>query len=109
MAEITRLNKIRVSELEVTGGVIMAYVAKTANYTLTSTDYTVDCTSGTFTVTLPTAVGCTGKIYNIKNTGTGVITIEGDGTETIDGSLFQTLIQWENLTVQSTGSAWIIL
>ena len=86
-------------------------VTKTANYTLTSSDYTVVATSGTFTFTLPTAVGCTGRIYNLKNTGSGVITINTTSSQTIDanasGAL--TLNQWDNLTIQSDGSNWIIL
>jgi hypothetical protein len=38
------------------GYVLSRYIAKTANYTLTANDYTVDCTANTFTITLPTAV-----------------------------------------------------
>jgi hypothetical protein len=86
-----------------------AYTAKTANYTATIADYTIDCTANTFTVTLPTAVGITGRIYVIKNTGTGVITVDGDSTETIDGQLTQTLNQWNTLKIQSTGANWIII
>ena len=63
------------------------YVAKTGAYTLTNSDYTVDCTSGTYSITLPTAVGITGREYNIKNTGAGTITVDANGTETIDDVL----------------------
>ena len=49
------------------GGVTFPYAAVTGTYTIGSDDYLVDCTSGTFTVTLPTAVGIAGKIYVIKN------------------------------------------
>ena len=48
------------------GGITFPYVAVTGTYTIVPDDYLVDCTSGTFTVTLPTAVGIAGKIYNIK-------------------------------------------
>ena len=85
------------------------YVEKNSNYTLTDNDYTVNCTGGTFTITPQTAVGIVGRIYNIKNTGTGTIIVDGDGIETIDGELTQTVGQWENLQVQSTGIGWIIL
>jgi len=87
----------------------LGYITKTENYTLTPGDNTIDCIDNTFTITLPSAVGLTTKIYNIKNTGTGVITIDANILETIDGELPITLDQWENLTVQSTGSNWIIL
>lgn len=59
-----------------------ALVLKTANYTATLADTIISC-SGTFTVTLPTAVGCAGRQYVIKNTDTGVITVDANSTETI--------------------------
>lgn len=80
-----------------------------ASTTLLSTDYTVECTANSFTVTLPTAVGITGKMYNIPNSGTGVITVDTTSSQTINGSLTQTVSQWENLQVQSNGTNWIIL
>jgi hypothetical protein len=85
------------------------YSEKTSTYTITTSDSTINCTSGTFTVNLPTAVGITGRVFNIKNTSTGIITIDANGSETIDGELTQTVNQWENITIQSTGSNWIIL
>lgn len=97
------------SRLDVNGSLALPYVAKTANYTLGLQDYTVDCTANSFTITLPTAVGITGRIYNIKNTGTGTITVDADGTETIDGDLTESVYQYENLQIQSTGAGWIIL
>ena len=98
------LSKLSVS------GVNLAYTAKTANYTATATDYTINCTSGTFTVTLPTAVGIAGKIYVIKNSGTGVITVDGDGAETIDGDVNYALSsQYESISVQSNGANWVII
>jgi hypothetical protein len=47
------------------------YAAKTATYSITSDDQVIDCTANTFTVTLPTAVGITGKRFVIRNTGSG--------------------------------------
>lgn len=97
------------STLEVGGSFCAAYVAKTANYTATILDYTIDCTSNTFTVTLPTAVGITGRIYNIKNSGAGTITVDGGASETIDGNLTISLTQFSSAMIQSTGTNWIIL
>jgi hypothetical protein len=85
------------------------YVAKTSNYTLTANDWTVDCTSGTFTITLPTAIGITGRTYNIKNSGAGVITINTTSSQTIDTALTQSVISFECFTVQSNGANWIII
>jgi len=87
------------------------YTSKTAAYTLTAYDSTVNCTTNTFAVTLPTAVTNTGKTYVIKNSGTGVITINTTSSQTIDGNASGalTLNQYESLTVQSNGANWIIL
>lgn len=49
------------------------------------TDYVYLCT-GTLTLTLPTAVG-NENLYTVKNVGTGVVTIDTTGGETIDGNL----------------------
>ena len=92
-----------------------SYVAKTADYTLTISDFTVECTANSFTIKLPTAIGITGRIYNVKNTGTGTITVTGidyvtiADAQSIDGELTQTVSQWENLQIQSNGANWIIL
>lgn len=83
------------------------YAAKTANYTVLTTDYFIDCTSGTFTVTLPTAASVSGKIYNIKNSGTGVITVNTTSSQTIDGGSTASLpVQYTSISVISDGSNW---
>lgn len=92
------------------GSIHLPYTAKTTTYAVLSTDFTIDCTSGTFTVTLPTAVGCAGRIYNIKNSGAGVITVATTSSQTIDGSTTAVIaIQYWSITVQSTGANWIII
>jgi len=85
------------------------YTTKTANYTITDNDFLIDCTSGTFTVTLLTALNRQGRQYIIKNSGAGTITLEGDGTETIDGSLNLTLETKVCYTIISDGANWIII
>lgn len=99
------------SRLHVEGSFATAYIEKTANYTLTSADYTVNWTSGTVDATLPTAVGCKGRIYVLKNTGTGIITIKTTSSELIDGiaSGVLTLVTNDQLVVQSTNAGWIII
>jgi len=87
----------------------LPYIAKDSAYTLTLLDYTVECTSNTFAITLPSAKGITGKVYNINNTGTGLITVDTTSSQTINGITTQTVSQWENLQVQSNGVNWIIL
>jgi hypothetical protein len=85
------------------------YVSKTANYTFTDFDYLVDCTANSFNVFLPTAVGKEGRVYVIKNSGVGIVTLDASGTETIDGALTLTLATKVCYTVASDGANWIIL
>jgi|ERR1700741_268713 len=89
--------------------VLPSYVSKTANYTATISDFTIECTANTFTITLPTAVGKKGKVYNIKNSGTGLITVVGTGGQLIDGQSSQLIYKPNSLSVQSNGSTWIII
>ena len=97
------------STLHSFGSFSASYVAKTTTYTVTISDYTVNC-DGTFNVTLPTAVGVTGRIYNIKNSGTGTVTIATTSSQTIDGTTTKTLsVQYNSYTVQSDGANWIVL
>lgn len=83
------------------------YVAKTATYTVTSTDFLINCTSGTFTVNLVTAVGIGGRIYIIKNSGAGTITVDAFGAELIDGALTATVAAGASLRLMSTNAGWI--
>lgn len=87
------------------------YLAKTGAYTATKADLgkTLDC-DGTFTVDLPSAVGVKGKVLIIKNSGAGTITVDGNGSETIDGAATKSLaVQYEGIKIQSTGANWIIV
>ena len=92
-----------------TGGINIGYVTKTVAYTASTHDTTIDCTSGTFTVTLPTAVGRQKKVYIIKNTGAGTITVGTTSSQTIDGSTTKSLSTNAWIMVQSTGANWIII
>lgn len=83
-------------------------VTKTSDYTAAITDSVIACT-GTLTVTLPAVSGIGGRIYHIKNTGTGIVTVDGNSSETIDDELTVDLIPDENLTVATDGSEWYIL
>ncbi len=98
-----------VSKLE--GGIILGYTEVNSTYTVISSDYVVNCTSGTFAITLPTAVSATGRVYILKNTGTGVITINTTSSQTIDGNAsgVLSLVQWDTLQVMSTGANWIVI
>jgi hypothetical protein len=96
-----------------TAGVIIgrkAYVAATGTYAIKTTDEMVDCTSGTFTATLPTAVSVSGKTYTVKNSGTGTITVATTSAQTIDGASTQPLVtQYSAITMVSDGANWKIV
>ena len=101
-----------VCTLDVNGGFAANLVAKTGAYTATTSDHTITCGAGneTFTITLPAASGVTGIIYNIKNVGTGTITVDGSGAETIDGATTVSLsAQYDCITIQCDGSTWWII
>ena len=85
------------------------YKAINSTYTLQATDNVLDCTSGTFTLTLSTATNKQGQVFTIKNSGAGIITVDAFGTETIDGALTITLNQYDSYTIVSTGANWIII
>jgi hypothetical protein len=104
-----------VDKLQVNGsisgaGFKQAYVTKTGAYTATNDDYVIDCTSGTFTVTLPASSGRTGRILIIKNSGAGTITVDGNGAETIDGAATYSLaVQYATVQIISDGTNWKII
>jgi len=85
------------------------YVSKTANYSMDGSEYTVDCTDNTFTVTTPDAATNTGKVFNIKNSGFGIISVTAFGAQDIDGQTTIILTNGESLNIQSTGVNFIIL
>ena len=104
-----------VDKLQVNGsisgiGFKQAYVTKTGAYTATNDDYVIDCTSGTFTVTLPASSGRTGRILIIKNSGAGTITVDGNASETIDGATTYSLsVQYATVQIMSDGTNWKII
>jgi len=99
------------------GSVSTPHSTKTANYTLTETDYTVgfDCASNR-TATLPDATTCAGRIYVIyqynTNLGARSVTLDGNGSQTINGLTTYNLLgycDYSSVMIQSNGSNWIII
>ena len=107
-AESVLLNTAVDLKVNLTGS-NQAYDTATGTTVLDADNYLLNCTSGTFTVTLPTAVGILMKEYVVKNSGAGVITLDGDTAETIDGELTQAINPNDCLTVRSTNAGWIII
>ena len=71
-----------------------------------------DTSSGAFTVTLPTAVGKTGKVVRVIKTNAqrNKLTVDGNGAETIAGSASYFMLGHDEcMTLVSDGSNWQIL
>lgn len=85
-------------------------ISKTTTYTAAVGDDIINCSGSAFTITLYPASGNSGKSITIKKTDSSfsnIITIDANGSETIDGSLTTTLnTQYESLTLYCDGSNW---
>lgn len=70
-----------------------------------------DTAGGAVTVTLPAAAKSMDKAYYIKKLGTtGNVVIDGNGSETIDGSTTVTIsTQYTSLNIYCNGTAWYIV
>lgn len=93
-----------------TSGRKISKSVQTTTYTILTSDELIICNSATpFTVTLPVASG-SGQKYYVKNINTGLVTIEGDTSDTIDSASNQTLYQWESaILIDYAANAWVIV
>ncbi len=102
------------STLDVRGSMSTNYRAFTTSTSATATDNILVFTgSSAVTLTLPTAVGCDGRTYMIKNASTTgptpVVTIATTSAQTIDGAGSWTLTSAnETVTLISNGANWNI-
>ena len=87
---------------------VRSVVNTTGAYTAEAGD--VVLAAGTFTVTLPTAVGLLGEEITVKNTGAGTITIGRTSSQTIDGAASNdSLAAQEARTYMSDGGGWHVI
>lgn len=101
-----------VSGLDVQTSLGYAVATITSATTLDQTHNAVLCNTGPYTVTLPAAAANTGKVYYIKNIDADGddITIDGNGSETIDDGLVYTLETYKQaIRIISDGTNWHIL
>lgn len=83
--------------------------------TVLSTDRTlvVVYSGSSYTISLPPAADVLGHIFIFTRSGTGGsgnITIDADGSETIDGSASKIITNaYDSFTIVSTGSEWIVI
>jgi hypothetical protein len=82
----------------------------TDTYTQLGTDNTIICNKATdFTLTLLPSANFTDFTLTIKNINTGVVTIDANTAETIDGQLVQYLYQWDCIKLYTNGTNWFII
>lgn len=87
----------------------VAIDTKTDSYTLTAADRgkIIDATSGTWTLTfLAVATAGIGFHLSIRNSGTGVITLDGNASETIDGATTLKLNPGHEIILVCDGAGW---
>jgi hypothetical protein len=101
------------STVQIAGSLSTNVATKSANYTLTSTDHVVlaNATSGALTLTLPTAVGITGRQYTVKKVDTTAngVTVATTSSQTIDGATTYNLTSRnQTASLVSDGANWAI-
>ena len=88
-------------------------ISVSSTYTATDLDFTIlaDASSGALTVTLPDAAVVEGKILAVKKTDSSgaAVTVDGNGSQTIDGGTQGLASQYDSLLIQSDGSNWHVL
>lgn len=102
------------SHLEVKGSLSLNVTSISSATTLTDVHNVIltDASGGAFTITLPAASGNDGRVYYIKESvgSTNTITIDGDGTENIDGVGNKTITTaYGSMRVVCDGSNWFII
>jgi uncharacterized protein (TIGR02145 family) len=101
-----------ISSLDIQGS--MGYKINTINTTTTldNTYNVVICNNGPYDVILPAAASNTGRVYYIKNndSGGGIFTIDGNASETINGSTTYALDSYTHVVqIISDGTNWYII
>lgn len=86
----------------------LTYVDATGGDHNASVGEVIEYTAGSNIVRFPTAVGKEGKQIKVTNTGTGVITLDASGAETVAGDPTFDIYQDESLELTSNGTNWII-
>lgn len=101
------------STLEINGSMSQKVVSITSDTTLDATDNTVVCqNTSAITITLPAVSTCEGRVYTIKKdmSSTNNVTIDADGSETIDGAATYILSDVQGaVAIASNGTEWKII
>ena len=98
------------SKLDVRGSISLETRTVTASATA-GDESVIFCNSASaITITLPAASGVTNRVYEIKNINTGAVTVDGNGSETIDDNTTVILAsQYDSITIVCDGTEWWIV
>ena len=101
------------SGLQIDNSIAFAARAITQSHTVTAGDHTIfaNATSTNITVTLPTAANIMGRQYIIKRVDSSGnnVTIDPDGSETIEGAVTMILDSGRSVVIQSDNNNWWIV
>ena len=101
------------SGMQIDNSIAFAARAITQNHTVTAGDHTIfaNANSTNITVTLPTAANIVGRQYIIKRVDSSVnsVTIDPDGSETIEGASSMALVDQRSVVIQSDNNNWWIV
>lgn len=90
------------------GGVKLPFIDVNTTYNISLDDYRINCTSGSFNITLPDSTNNKGKTFEIKNSGVGTITVLTTNNQTIDDLTGYTINQYASVTIISDDTNWIV-
>jgi len=90
---------------------VTTVTATTVNVITGDYAFFADCGLNTITINLPAAADNNGRLLNIKLVNsTNAVTIDGNGSETIDGSLTKVIsILYKAITIHCNGIEWFIV
>jgi hypothetical protein len=88
------------------GGFTPSVAILSINTTLSTQDVAIVISP--VTITLPTAIGSSGKLYNVINsTSSGIVTLATSGGQLINSNSTLELYQYDSVVVVSDGSNWV--
>ncbi|MFC2114455.1 beta strand repeat-containing protein [Bacteroidota bacterium] len=99
------------STLSVNGSMGLRVDTTSVTITLTATHNVVIVNSSSnVLVNLPTASTCKGRVYTVKSINSGIVQIDPNGSEKIDGANARFLtIPWDFVRFVSDGGNWLII
>lgn len=109
LSDLLGTDGLSATALTALGAILNATLSKSAAYTVVAADKgkLIDYTTGTYTLSLTAAATLgAGFSFAVRNSGAGVITIDPNGTELIDGAATITLAADESCFVLCSGTTF---